>query len=133
MDFGARHDGINHHHETGVCRILQANHIQHGIGGGACVLDGETSRRHQAVGLQFFAAQAHHHHFTAEIRVEADVAQGANRNVGAFGINGHTAPVGVLQPHHIVHIGIVSQQLLLDALHRKVHHPGNTLHGGGDG
>ena len=38
----------------------------------------------------------------------------------------------MLQADHVIHIGVARQQLLFDALDRKVHHSGHALHGGGD-
>ena len=110
--------------------VLQANHIECLT---ALVVDGNRTWGHEPIGLQFFAAQAHHHHFTAKVGVQADVAQGTNGNLGAIGINRDAAAVGVLQAHHIVHIRKFGQQLRFDALHRKRHHTRHALHRGGDG
>jgi hypothetical protein len=52
-----------------------------------------------------FAAQADHHDLAAEVRVAADIAQRALRDLGSHGIDGHAAAIAVLQAHHVVDMG----------------------------
>ena len=90
---------------------------------------GKLPGRQQAVGLQLLAAQAHHHHLAAEVRVERDVAQRADRDLGAGGVDGHAAAIGVLQADDVVDVRVQRQQLGLDARHRDGDDPGHALHG----
>ena len=56
----------------------------------------KRARRQQALGLQLLAAQAHHHHLVAEVRVQRDVAQGADRDLRVRRVDRDAAAVGVL-------------------------------------
>ena len=112
--------------------VLQTHHIERS-GFAPGVRDRDAARGHQAFGLQLFAAQADHHHLAPEVGVQADVAQGADRDLGALGVDGHAAAVAVLDPHHVVHVGKQRQQLVFDARDRKFDHARDTLHRGGDG
>ena len=139
MQQGCLHDGINHRHEADVVLRLQTHDIQRAISCGTClshvalINDRNRSRRKKPFGLQLFAAQADHHDFPAKVRVQCDVAQGANRDDGIWRINRNAAAVAVLQPHHVVHIFKTRQQLIFDAFDRKRHHARHALHGRGDG
>ena len=112
--------------------VLQTHQVQR-RGRGAFVHQRNAAGRQQTLGLQLFATQADDHHLAAEVGVQADVAQCADRDLGTRCVDGHTAAVGVLQRHHIVHVRVLGQQLGLDALHGEVGDPGHTLHGLGDG
>ena len=74
-----------------------------GCAAGACA-DREAARRQQPLGLQLLAAQADHHHLAAEVRVQADVAQRADRDHRVGRVDRHAAAVAVLQPHHVVDV-----------------------------
>ncbi len=119
--------------------VLQANHVESGffagadIGDVAFVDDRKRTRWQQSLGLQFFAAEADHHHLAAEVRVQADVAQRADRDLGARRVDRHAAAVAVLEADHVVDVRETRQQLRLDALQRKVEHAGDALHGRRDG
>ena len=136
--FGGGHDRIDHRHEADMLVVLQADHVElrffacADIGDVALIDDGEAARRQQALGLQLLAAQAHHHHLAAEVRVQADVAQRADRDLGAGRVDGHAAAVGVFEADHVVDVRELRQQLGLDALHREVEHAGHALHRGRD-
>ncbi|MPM77574.1 hypothetical protein SDC9_124580 [bioreactor metagenome] len=130
MLLGLAHDGVDHGHKAHMGLVLQTDHVQFRF---TLVDDGKAARRQQALGLQLFTAQADHHDLAAEVRVAADIAQRALRDLGTHGIDGHAAAIAVLQAHHVVHMGVAGQQLGLDAAHGKVEHPGHALHRGGDG
>ena len=106
--------------------VLQADHIQRDLDAGvgtrlvALVDDREAARRQQPLGLQFLAAQAHDHHLAAEVRVQTDVAQRADRHRRVGRIDGHTAAVSMFERHHIVDVRESWQQFGLDSLHREV-------------
>ncbi len=121
-----RHDGIDHALEANVLVVLQAHHAN-------IQAAGQAAGRQQALRLQLLATQAHHHGGAAEIGVQRDIAQRADRHDGVRRIDGHATAVGMLQPHHVVHIGILRQQLGLDAPHRVRNNARHALHGGGDG
>ena len=112
--------------------VLQAHHIQP-LGAAAFIHHGDGARRQQTLGLQLFAAQAHHHHLAAKVGVQAQVAQGADGDDGVGRVNRHTAAVAMFQRHHVVHVGVTGQQFLLDELHGKFGHAGHALHGLGNG
>ncbi len=61
------------------------------------------------------------------------MAQRADRDLGAGGIDRHAAAVAVLQAHHTVHMRVARQQFAADALERDVEHAGHALHRGADG
>ena len=105
----------------------------HGKAGSTGVLNRNDVGRKQALGLQLFATQADDHHLAAKVGVQADVAQGADGDLGARCVNRHTAAIGVVQCHHIIHVGELWQQFGLDALHGKVCDTSHALHGLGDG
>jgi hypothetical protein len=67
---------------------------------------GSRRLREQARRLQLFAAQADHHGLAAEVRVLADVAQGADRDVGAGRLDGDAAAVGVLEADDVVDVRV---------------------------
>ena len=136
MGSGLAQDAVYHRHEADVHVVLQADHVQRFCARrrrALCVTNHDGARRHQAFRLHFFAAQADHHHFAAKVRVQADVAHRANRDLCPRRIDRDAATIAVLQRHHVVHIGKQRQQLFLDLLHRMRHHAGHALHGAGDG
>ena len=49
--------------------VLQADDVERRVVAVALVADREAARRQQALRLQLLAAQAHHHHLAAEVRV----------------------------------------------------------------
>jgi hypothetical protein len=102
------------------------------VGDVALVDDRERARRQQALGLQLLAAQADHHHLVAEVRVQADVAQRADRDLGARRVDRHAAAVGVLEADDVVDVRVLGQQFRLDALDRELDHAGDALHRGRD-
>ena len=89
---GLAHDGLDHAHEADMRIVLQAHHVQRLGLGLALVDDGERAWRQQALGLQLLATQADRHQLAAKIRVQADVAQRADRHhrigqIAAFNAN----------------------------------------------
>ena len=92
----------------------------------------QRAGRQQPLRLQLLAAEPDHHGGAAEIRIEADVAQGADRHGGAGRVDRDAAAVGVLEPDHVVDIREARQQLGLDAPHRELDHAGDALHRRGD-
>ena len=76
--------------------VLQTYDIDAFSAVAAPVFDRDRARRKQALRLQLFAAQADHHHLAAEVRVEADVAQRADRHDRIGRVDGDAAPIGVL-------------------------------------
>ena len=133
MRAGTPDDVVDHAHEAHVRAVLQAHDVQPFGRGALALLDGDAARRQQALGLQLFATQAHDHHLTTKVGVEADIAQRAygHRCLGC--VDGHAAAIGVFQPHHVVDVGVERQQFAADALHGDIDHTGHALHGGGDG
>ena len=107
--------------------VLQAHHIQP-LGAAAFVHHGDGAGGQQSLGLQLFAAQAHHHHLAAKVGVQAQVAQGADGDDGVWRVNRHAAAVAMFQRHHVVHVRVARQQLLLDALHGKLGDARHALH-----
>ena len=104
-----------------------------GAAGLACVrLHGDRTGRQQSLGLQLLAAQAHHHHFAAEVRIQADVAQRADRNDRVGRVDRHAAAVAVLQGDHVVDVRELRQQFVADPLDRELDHAGDALHRGRD-
>ena len=77
--------------------VLQADHVQRGVAALAHIDQRDAARRQQALGLQFFTAQADHHDFAAKVRVQADVAQGAYGHDGVRRVNCYAAAVGMFQ------------------------------------
>ena len=77
--------------------VLQADHIQRGVGALAHIDQRDAARRQQALGLQLFTAKADHHDFAAEVRVQADVAQRANGHDGVRCVNRDTAAIGMFE------------------------------------
>jgi hypothetical protein len=135
---GGLHDRLDHRHEAHVLVVLQAHRIERSlrrgadVGDVALVDDGNRARREESLGLELLAPQAHHHHFVAEVRVERDVAHGADRHLRVGRVDRDSAAVGVLEPDHVIHVRIAGEELVLDALHRVVDHPRDALHGLGD-
>ena len=86
-----------------------------------------------AGGLQFFATEADQQNFSAEVRIQAQVAQCADGNSRARRVDGHAAAVVMRDGDYIVHMGIVRQHLGLDAPHRVIHRCRHALHRGADG
>ena len=126
------HDVVDHGHEADVLIVLQAHQV------GAlrlvtAIVDREATGWQEARGLQLLATQADHHDLAAKIRVQADVAQRADRDLGAWRVNRHTTAVTVLQTHHAVHIRVKRQQLAFNAFHRNLDHTRHALHRGRDG
>ena len=133
MHTGLAHDRLHHRHEADVRVVLKAHHIKSGIFGLPLINDGKAARWHQALGLQLLAAQAHHHHLSAKIRVQTDVAQRADGDFCPRCVNRHAAAIAVRQRHHIVHIRELRQQLGLDSRNGEICHAGHALHSLGDG
>ena len=111
--------------------------VHHGVVAGV-VLEGEGVFRgdvlrgqHHVVG-ELLTAQTHHHQLPAEVGVSDEVGHRPDGDVGLPGLDGHAAAVGVVHRHHAVHVGVLGQQLALDALHRHVDHAGGALDGGDD-
>ena len=77
--------------------VLQANNIQRGVAALAYIDQRNAARRQQALGLQLFTAQADHHDFAAEVRVQADVAQRAYGHDGVRCVNCDAAAVGMFE------------------------------------
>jgi hypothetical protein len=76
------------------------------IGHAAFVGDRDRYRRHQPLGLQFFASEADHHHLAAEVRVQADVAQRADRNLRSRRLDRYPATIGMLEADHIIDVRV---------------------------
>ena len=77
--------------------VLQADHIQRGVTTLAHIDQRDAARRQQALGLQLFTAQADHHDFAAEVRVQTDVAQRAYGHDGVRCVNRDAAAVGMFE------------------------------------
>ena len=74
----------------------------------ASVHDREGAGRQQPVGLQLLAAQAHHHHLAAEVRVQRDVPQRADGDDRVGRVDGHAAAVAVLEADDVVHVRVIA-------------------------
>ena len=86
----------------------------------------------QTLGLQLLAAEAHHHDFAAEVGVQRQVMNGADRHHRRRRVNRHAAAVKVVQRHHAIDVRVVRQQIALDNLHDIVHHARHAVHAGGN-
>jgi len=95
MGLGPRHDVVDHGHEAHVRIVLQTHTVQ-SLVRVARVLNRETTGWQQAIRLQLFTTQTHHHDLATEIGVQADVAQSADGDFGAWRVNGDAAAVAVL-------------------------------------
>ena len=82
MHFGLAQDRFHHRHEADMAVVLQADHVER-LAGLRSSSNREAARRQQALGLQLLAAQADHHHLAAEVGVQADVAQRADRHTAS--------------------------------------------------
>src|SRR5262249_13205950 len=83
----------------------------------------------KSIRLQFLAAQADNEWRAAEIRVRADVPDGADGDFGARSVHGNAAAVGVGDGDYIINIGEAWKDFVLDAPHRVVHCRRDALHG----
>ena len=63
----------------------------------------------EALRLQLLAPEAHDERRSARIGVQADIPQGANRNLSAGRIDGHSAAVGMRQRDDVIDIGKAGQ------------------------
>ncbi len=86
----------------------------------------------EALRRELLTAQTHQHEDAAEIRMHGDVPNDALGHLGLRGINGHATAVLMVHRDDVVHIGVLGQNLILDALDGHVQHTGHTLHGGVD-
>ena len=123
---GEGHDGVDHVGEAVVLLVLHADDVR--CGGE----DGEGAGWQEAYGLEFFAAEADDHGRAAEVGVEAEVAEGADGNLGAGCVDGDAAAVGVGEGDDVVDVGVAGEELGLDALDGEVDGGGDALDGGGD-
>ena len=134
MLLSLRHDRIDHRHEADMLRVLEAHDVERRLFGladvrdVALVDDRNRSGRQQALRLQLFATEADDHHFAAEIGIEADVAQRADRDHRIGCIDRDAAAIRMLERDHVVDVRILRQQLGLDPLHREVGDAGHALH-----
>ena len=83
MRHGALHDGLHHGHEADVLLVLQAQYVRSARR--ALHRNGDHPLRQEALGLQLLAAQAQDQHLAAEVRVQGNVAQGADRDLRTGG------------------------------------------------
>jgi len=88
--------------------------------------------RHQPLGAKFLAAKADHHHLAAEIRIEREILQRADRHNGLGCGDRDAAAIGMGQRDHVVDVGIFRQQLGTDFLDRVLQRSGDALHRGRD-
>ena len=93
---------------------------------------GRRQARQQLLRLELLAAEPHDEDFPAEVRVAREVLQRTNRHRGSRCIGGKTASVGMVETDHVVHVGVLRQQPLLDERHHVVDDAGHALHAGGD-
>ncbi len=126
--FGHLQNIGNHRLKADVFFILQADD--------AGAVDWDTfhivSPFQQALRLEFFAAEANNHHFTAEVRVQCNIVDCTNRHDGGWGIDRHAAAVQVIEPHHAVDVWVFGQQIALNDFHYIIHHARHAVHAGGD-
>ena len=83
--------------------VLQADGVDTGR---ALIFNWEAAGWHEAIRLQFFTAQAHHHHFAPKIWIQTDVSNRTNGNDRFGGINRHATTVAVLKAHHVVNVWV---------------------------
>ena len=135
MDRRRGQDRIDHRREADVGFVLQADDVERFFFAAriALVADRERARRQQPLGLQLLAAEAHDHHLAAEVRVQADVAQRADRDHRVGRVDGDAAAVGVLEADDVVDVRVARQQLGLDPRDRELDDAGDALHGRRDG
>ena len=156
------HDRVDHRHEADVTGVLQADDIELELGrladvGDPALIDDragppqaidapsggrrrrrlggphrEAAGRQEPIRLQLLAPQAHDQQLAAEVRIQADVAQRADRDDRVRRVDRDAAAVAVLQADHIVDVRVLRQQLGLDPLDREIDHPGDALHRGRD-
>lgn len=86
----------------------------------------------QSLWLQFFAAEANNHHFTAKVGVQRNIMDGANRHNGGRSVNRHPAAVQVIKPHHAIDIRVFGEQIALNDFHHIIHHARYAVYAGGD-
>ena len=86
----------------------------------------------EALRCELLTAQSHQHEHAAEIRMHGDVPDDALGHLGLRGIDGHAAAVLMIHSDDVIHIGILGQNLVLDALDGHIQHTGHALHGGID-
>ncbi len=60
----------------------------------------------QALRLEFFTTEANHHDFAAEVRVQRNIVDCANRDHCRRRVNCHPATVQVIQTDHAVHVRV---------------------------
>ncbi len=118
--FGLGHDGIDDGTEAVKGFVL---HPHDGIA---------DAFRHQPLRRELFAAEADDQDLAAEIRIECEVLQGADRHHRIRRGDRDAAAIGMRQRHDVVDIGIFRQELGADALHRIFHRALDALHGRGD-
>ncbi len=123
---GRLHDRGHHLREAVVPVVLQAHEVLAAAGA-------FPARRKEPVGLQLLTAEADDQHFAAEVRVQREVAERADGDRCAGGVDRHPASVGVLERHHVVDTGVPRQQLPPDAFGGDLHRRGHALHGRGEG
>ena len=60
------------------------------------------------------------------------IGDGTDGDVCQRSVDGNAAAIGMSDGNHAVHIGVLGQQLLFDALHCHLHHACSALHSGDD-
>ena len=121
---------VDHRLEADMRGVLQGDQVVVVLVASASTLDG--AGRQQPLRLQLLATEADHHGGAAEIRIEADVAQRADRDVGVRRIDGDAAAVDVLERDDVVDVRISRQQLGPDAPDGVFDDAGHALHRGRD-
>ena len=84
----------------------------------------------QALRLQFLAAKANHHHFAAEVWIEGQVMNGADRNDRCRSVNRHAAAIKMVQTHDAIDVGILRQQIAFDNFHYVIDDSRHAVHAG---
>lgn len=128
MALGDLQNVIDHRFKTNMLFILQADDA------GAVHRDTFDVFRalQQAFRLQLLTAEANDHHLAAEVWVEGDIMNGANRHYRRRRINRHAAAVEMIQAHHAIDVGIVWQQVAFNDFNHVIDHASDAVHAGGN-
>src|SRR6516162_2612111 len=109
-----------------TCRCCSAVHMIELIMASKPMFDGSCK-------LQFLTTKTNDHRAAAEIRIEADVSECSNWDLGVWRLDRYATAVNVLKADHVVDIGVLGEQLVADPAHRVLDYSRDALDGCGYG